>query len=297
MADWDLSGIRKKVRQVTGRLTPEDLSNDQLDEYINRYYQFTFPAELKLDKKHTYYEFLTTENQPFYDFADTSYTNVEPEATLNNLSLLWYQDPNAFFQENPLQYTMATPWTGDGVTVTFSTTVQGFPIFPGSTIIYDGIEKFEDTNETFASSPVTITGDQGGTSTINYSTGAISVTFNTAPVDGKNINLSYVLFQAGRPTAVLFYDSKFQFFTVPDQAYKFRIKTYKVVDALVNATDTPDFEEWGPCIAYGASRDIHSDYGEYEDYAQVTALYKEQLGYVLRRTNQNLLNTRSLPNF
>jgi len=297
MATWDLADIRRKVRQVTGRLSPAELSNDQIDDYINRYYQYTFPAEVKLDRKETYYEFLTTPNQQLYAFPDSTYTNVEPPCTMDNLTLLYYQSPDAFDQDNPEQVSRTTPWTGDGATVTFSTTVTGFPILPDSLVLTDNTETFEDTNTTYTTSNVTLTGDAGGTATINYSTGSVSVTFNSAPASGQNIYLSYILFNAGRPTAVLNYNNQFKFFPVPDTAYRFRIKAYQYVTALTASTDTPDLPQWGPCIAYGASRDIHADYGELDAYGEVTALYKEQVAYVLNRTNQNLLNTRAAPSF
>jgi len=294
---WTLSQIRQKVRQVTGRLSPNELTNNQLDTYINQYYQYTFPAEVKLEKKHTYYEFLTEANQYVYTLPETVYTNFEPPATLDNLFVDWYQDPAIFFAENPQQYNRLTPWTGDGSTVTFTTTVVAFPIWPDTLVITDNVEVFEDTNQTFSTADINITGSLNGTATINYSTGVISVTFNSAPANGQVIYLSYAQFVAGRPTAVLEYNSQLQFFTVPDTAYRFRIKAYKIVDPLVNATDTPDLNEWGPTIAYGASRDIHTNFGEIEAYQQVTMLYKEQLGYILTRTLQNLLNTRVNPNF
>ena len=139
------------------------------------------------------------------------------------------------------------------------------------------------------------------------STGVVNVTFNTAPADGQNVVFSYIQFQAGRPTAVLLYNNEFKFFPVPDTAYRFRAKAYANVlvttaagasaTEFTNSTDRPFLDEWGPAIAYGTARDIHSDYGEMQAYAQVSALYKEQLGYIMRRTHQNLLNTRAMPNF
>lgn len=297
MTTWTLSEIRRKVRRVTGRLSPGELTNDQVDDYINQYYQYTFPAEVKLEMKHTYYEFLTTPNQETYDFDDTTYTNIEPPATMDSLSMLYYQDPIYFDSENPQQISRLTPWTGDGSTATFSTTVTGFPILPDTLVITDNTETFEDTTTTYTTSNVTITGSAGGTATINYSTGSVSVTFNTAPANGQDIYLSYTLFIAGRPTAVLYYDNQFKFYPVPDTAYRFKIKAYTYVTALTSSTSTPDLNQWGPCIAYGAARDIHSDYGEIDAYQEVTALYKEQVAYVLNRTNQNLLNTRAAPVF
>lgn len=297
MSTWTLSDIRNKVRQVTGRYSDNEITTAQLDDYINKYYTLTFPAEVKLEEKHVYYSFTTTANQAYYNMPQTTFTNLEPPATVNNLSMLWYQNPNDFFQENPLQYTFLTPWTGDGSTSTFTTTVTGFPIFPGTVTIYDGVELFQDTNKDWTASNVTITGDQGGTAAINYDTGSINVTFATSPINGQPIKLNYVIFQPGRPRAILMYDNQFQLFPPPDQAYIIRMKAYSIVSELTSATDTPDLSEWGPIIAYGAARDIFTDYGELDAYAQTTALYKEQKNYVLTRTCQTLLNTRSTPNF
>lgn len=297
MATWNLAQIRQKVRQVSGRLSSSELTNTQLDNYINQYYQYTFPAEVKLERQHTYYEFLTTVNQPTYTFDNTTFTNVEPPPTMNNLSLIYYQDPARFENENPYQITQLTPWTGDGVTTSFNTTVTGFPILPDTVVITDNVEVFEDTNTTWTTSNVSINGSLGGTATINYSTGVIAVTFNSAPANGQLIYLSYSLFQAGRPTAVLFYNNEFKFFPPPNTAYRFKMKAYRVVDALVNATDTPVLPQWGPAIAYGAARDIFTDYGEMDSYMETTALYREQLEYVMNKTEQNLLNTRAMPFF
>ena len=297
MATWTLSDIRTKIRQVTGRLSPGELSNERLDDYVNKYYQFTFPAELKLEKKHTYYDFLTKENQAWYDFPSTLYTNVEPPAYIDNLHLLYYQDPAAFIEQNSQNFTRLTPWVGDGVTTNFNTSVTGFPIMPSTVVLTDETEVFEDPSQTWTEGDEVIAGSLGGTLTLNYKKGTVNAVFNTAPADGQNISLSYEVFKPGRPTAVLFYDNQFRFFPPPNTAYRFRIKAYSIVSPLVNATDQPELDQWGPCIAYGASRDILSDLGEMDAYAEVTALYKEQLAYVLKRTNQSLLNTRATPNF
>jgi len=306
MANWALSEIRQKVRQVTGRYSPQELSNEQLDEYINKYFQYTFPAELKLERMHTFYELITTANQQSYTLP-SGFVNFEPPGTIDNFELIWYQDPAFFSKNNPFNISRQTIGTGDGATTGFTGTASTFPILPGTTVITDNVETFQDTNTTFTTSNVILTGSLGGTATLNYSTGALSVTFNTAPLDGQNIYFSYTQFQAGRPTAVLMYDNKFTFYTVPDTAYRFKVKAY--ANALVytsagvaqtefiNATDTPFLDQWGPCISYGTARDIHADKGEMDAYAEVTALYKEQVAYVLNRTNQNLLNTRAAPHF
>lgn len=306
MSNWNLSEIKNKVRRVTGRLTTREISELELDNYINQYYQYTFPAEVKLERAHTYYEFLTVANTQSYTLP-AGYTNFEPPASLDRLSLLWYQDPAGFYENNPENIGRQTIGTGDAVTTIFAGTADNFPILPGTAVVTDNSEVFEDTNTTYTTANVVLTGSLGGTGTINYVTGAVSVTFNTAPATGVNIPFSYIQYQAGRPVSVLLYDNQFTFFPVPDTAYRFKTKAYAnnlvqtaagvLQPFFTNATDLPLLDEWGPAIAYGASRDIHSNYGEMDAYAEVTALYKEQLAYVLKRTNQNLLNTRAAPHF
>ena len=294
---WTLSRIQQKIRQVTGRFTPAEISNDELRTRINQYYTLTFPAEVKLEQKHSYYQFTTDVNQPTYAQPETSYTNFEPPASCNNLSVTWYQDPSQFLTSNHLQYTFLTQWTGDGATTNFSSTVVGFPIYPGTTTVSDNVELFQDTTLVYTTADIAITGSAGGSMTLNYSTGSVNVTFNAAPADGQNIYLNYVVFQPGRPQAILMYNNQFQLWPVPDQQYIIKMKAYSIVTELTDATDTPDLSEWGPCIAYGTARDLLADYGEFDGYSEVTALYKEQVAYVLKRTNQDLLNTRAMPTF
>lgn len=296
MATWDLAAIRQLVRQVTGRYSEDELPTAELDTDINQYYQYTFPAEVKLERQYTYYEFLTTANQAYYDLPD-GYTNLVPPAIIDWQDMLWYQDPGYFYQNNPLQIQQTTPWTGDGATQFFTTTNQGFPIMPGTLVITDNVEYFEDTNKNWTTATVNITGTLGGTATVNYDTGVITVNFFTAPANGQNIYLTTALFNPGRPQAVLMFNNQLQFFPVPDTAYRFQCKAYKIVDPLVNATDRPPLDEWGPTIAYGTARNIMAKFGEMDAYAETTALYKEQVQYIYVRTEQNLLNTRSAPDF
>ena len=150
MANWTLAEIRRKVRQVTGRLSTNEMRTEDIDEYINKYYQFTFHAEVKLERKHTYFEFDTAENTHLYNLPDVAttgvpiipaFTNLEPPATLDNLSLLWYQEPAAFFENNPHQVSRNNTNTGDGSTTGFTLTSTPFPILPGSVIVNDKTEK------------------------------------------------------------------------------------------------------------------------------------------------------------
>jgi hypothetical protein len=288
---WTLADIRRTLRQVSGRLSSNQLTNADADMYINNYYRYEFPAEVKLEKQLTFYEFNTAPLQIDYDFDTVNYTNIEPPVYVDLDPILYYQDPVVYYGQNPEQITKATPWSGDGMTVGFNTTVTVPYIVPGTVIITDNVETFTDDGNGV------LTGDQGGNGTVNYVTGAIVISFSVAPASGDNIYLSYEQMQPGKPSAVLFYDNIFRFYTIPDTVYRIRVKAFKVPDALVNGTDTPPLQEWGPCIAYGAARRLFLDFGEMDQYTFITPMYKEQVSYILARTVNNLTNTRAQPNF
>lgn len=288
---WTLADIRRMLRQVSGRLSSNQLSNTAADQYINNYYRYEFPAEVKLEKQQKYYEFNTVPLQVEYNFDTVNYTNIEPPVYVNLQSILYYQDPAVYYSQNPEQITLGTMGTGNGVQTNFPLTVQVPMIVPGTVIVTDNTETFTDNGAGV------LTGSAGGTGTVVYTTGAINVNFFAAPANGIVINLSYQQEQPAKPQSVLFYDDKFRFYPMPDTVYRIRVQAFKVPDALVNATDTPPLQEWGPCIAYGAARRLFMEYGEMDQWNQIMPMYKSEVTSILSRTVNNLSNTRAQPNF
>jgi len=301
MASWNLSEIRTKTRQVSGRLSVSEMSNDQVDEYINKYFQFEFPAEVKLNRNYTLHEFNTAANVEDYAFP-ANYTNFVPEATMDRRSINFYQDSDKYYQENPQNITRLSTWTGDGATVAFTNTfTTQSPMVTGSVIVDDTVEVFSDDGAGV------LTGSAGGTGTVVYATGVVSVTFAAAPANGQAIQVSFIQYIAGFPTSVLMFNNNFKFNPISDRAYRFRIKAWSLlyVQPLVGSpttlftlsTDKPLQEEWGPAIAFGAARRIASDFGEMDRYGELSALYKEQINYILTRTHIDLESSRALPQF
>jgi len=280
MAEWNLAELRKKTRQLSGRLSVAELGNLQLDDYINKYFQFEFPAEVKLNRNYTLHEFNTQANVQDYTFP-VNFTNFVPEATIDRHALDFYQSPDKFYNENPENVQRFSTWTGDAVTVAFTNTYSNnIPIQPGSVVVDDTVEVFSDDGLGVLISDL---GGLGGT--VDYATGVISVTFTAAPADGQVIQVSFIQYRAGTPMSVLMFDNTFRFYPIPDRAYRFRIKAWSLLYVQPEvgsnktlfelATDKPLQEEWGPAIALGASRRIASDFGEMERYGELTALYKE----------------------
>lgn len=303
---WNLSRIREKVRMVSGRLSTAEMDNDEIDQYINEYFQYTFPSQVKLERNKVVYELFTEQNKQEYE-APEGFLGFEPPASIDKQEIYWYQSWSLFEHENPQNVQRFTVGTGDGTTTDFTSATNIIPILPGSMYISDSVESFQDLNTVYTTDDVTISGSLGGSATINYLSGSLEVSFNTAPADAQNITASFINYVSGRPSSVLWNQNKFKFYPVPDNSYRFRVQSYSLSSVLksdgttaisfTDGSDQPLISQWGPCIAYGAAKSILADNGDMETFGQVSMLHTEQLALVLRRTHENLMNQRAGPNF
>jgi len=75
--------------------------------------------------------------------------------------------------------------TGGGTDKTFTKTLANVPILPGSVAVTDETEAFTDDGYG------RLTGDAAGTGTINYTSGALSVSFHAAPTLAQEITADY----------------------------------------------------------------------------------------------------------
>jgi hypothetical protein len=87
--------------------------------------------------------------------------------------------------------------TGDGLGKSFAGTIQP-TVVQGSVSVSDGFETFTDAGTTGGggTNVVVMTGnlagDKGGSGTVNYLTGMISVTFDQEPADGDEVFVTYL---------------------------------------------------------------------------------------------------------
>ncbi len=290
---WTLADIRTKVRNVTGSPSTDQISDADINTYINNYYVFTMPFELKEQITDQFLKFKTTPGIDIYSFPSGYFTD-SPGAYADGFPLVFYQDPDVFYQDWPQQYAVDNIATGDGVTTLFSGGLQNPPLIIGTLFITaddpTGTQQVlqDDGSGTFI-------GD--GTGTINYLTGAYSVTFNTAPASTAVIYAKYQGYSANRPQGVLFFNNEFTLRPVPDQAYQIQMQGYIQPTLLSSDSDTPLQAEWGPLIAYGASLDIFADRGDNGSYDTYYPIFKRFENVALGRTIQQYSEEQSIPRF
>lgn len=290
---WTLLDIRNKVRGLTGSPSTDQLSDAAVNTYINNYYVFEMPFELKEQITNQFLTFLTSPGIDIYSFPGGYFTD-SPGAYADGFPLVFYQDPDIFFQDWPQQYAVNNIATGDGVTTAFSGGLQNPPIIIGSVFItaddQSGFQQSVTDN-----GDGTLSGD--GSGTINYLTGAYTVSFNTAPAASAVIYTKYQGYSANRPQGVLFFNNEFTFRPIPDQAYQILMQGYIKPVSLVGDTDTPLQEEWGALIAFGAALDVFTDRGDLDNYDRYYPIFKRFENIALGRTIQQYSEEQSVPRF
>lgn len=287
-AGWPLSNIRIKLRNIVGMPSQDQLSDASADAYINDYGTYQMPHELKVQIQNNFLDFKTTPGVNTYAFPG-AYLTDSPGAYADGFPLIFYEDPDIFYQDWPQQYNVDSVAAGDGVTTTFTGTTQGFPIIPGTYFITDSVQVLQDDGSGV------LTGD--GSGTINYTTGAFSANFTTAPSSTLTIYDKYIAYTGNRPQGVLFFQNQFQFMPVPDQVYQIRMQGFVLPDQLVNDTDTPAQPEWGPLYAYGGALEIFSDRGDTENYDRYYPILKKFENVALSRTIQQYTPEQGVPRF
>lgn len=319
-----LADIRAKVRKITGRVSANQLSDADLDNYINTFYRFDLPEHLKLKSLRVNYEFNTRPNIPVYDFPVNTYIAEMPPVFIAGYQSYMTQSRQNFFRVNPqLNFLQQSVATGNGG-IAYTGTLTNTPIMPGFKPnppgAYTAVVATNDIpasmlkwnviisasgspDPTSGISPdITLVDDGLGNlfsptdpstqaassrGQINYITGAINITNmpSIVPV-GNAINVQYIPYVASRPQSAVFFEDQVILYPVPDQAYTVSFEVYKYPTALSssNPAGDPQLQEWWQLLAYGAADKIFADNADFENLQKFRPLLIEQMNLVQRRT-------------
>lgn len=285
---WTLQAIRNKIRDITGSTEESQIPDSEINTQINRYYQYTMPNELKVEIENNFLDFKTVPGQDIYDLPQGYFTE-SPGIYFDGFPSTFYLDPDVFYQDWPQQYAVDIIGTGDGITTGFSGTLQNPPLIISSLFISDNSSVLQSLeNGTFS-------GD--GTGTINYTTGAYSINFTTAPSSAQQVYAKYIGYTGNRPSGAMWFQNQLTLRPVPDQVYQGRLQGYIVPASLSSDTDVPLQQEWGPVIAYGVSMEIFSDRSDMGAYNEIFPVFKRYESVALSRTVQELASQQSVPRF
>lgn len=310
MADWTLADIRSKTRATTGRPDASMMTDTQLDDYINKYYQLVLPKELKIFWGYTYYQFFTESNIDQYPGPTTTFQTINPQAWCDGFNIEWYLSPDTFYQDWPQQTNKAVVATGDGVTNSFSFTISAYPVLARSVYVTDGTQVAEDDG---TGGFVDFSTGLALSGSIDYLTGAVAgLQFASVPAVNTNISQTSQTYMANRPQAILYFKSKpltdstasvrdnvnmFVLRPVPDNVYLVKMQGIQLPKPLVNASDVPFRADLGPLISYGASLEIFADFNQMDQYEQTVTQYNRYKDISMQDTYEEYIYQRSVPTF
>jgi len=291
MAKSDLTAIRDKVRRLTRSPSINQLTIANLDEYINTFVLYDMPENLRLFSLHSSVNFELQAYKQTYDFSSftdangetlsNAYITINPPVYIDGNKALFSQSREEFYNLYPKNKNIVLVGTGDAATTTFTTTISGGFLLPNNVVI-TSIHNTSLSLYAEDDGSGIITGDATGT--VDYITGAITLTFVTPPGNNEQINAHIVQYTPGRPSAVLYFQNEITVMPVPDQPYTLNFEVYKQPTELLASGDAPDLKQWWQYIALGAALKLLYDRLDTETIAQIMPEYKNQERLVLRRT-------------
>ena len=348
---WDLNRLRYTIRKITGKFDTTQLPDTSvgeisisnpsaIDDYINDYYLYDMPEDLRSLRLRDFYTFTTLPNCGTYSIPQNVIQIYDP-VYVDNYQFAFYQSPNIFYRIWPelnfIDAAISVTSTSTGVGP-YTFTLTQTPVQQGTVVIglqpnQDGnpsprLETFTDTDQPipldlpsqqFFVNPGTLTGTFGGTGTIDYLTGAVSITFANTPPDAVNINAHYHPYVASRPRDIMVWQQQIFLRPIPNDVYAVKMMAYMlpttVLSSATNATvrpsidssgniqgfsgnsgslptDLPQFNEFWQLIAYGSALKIFAEDGDHQEYANYTPYYEKAKLLAQRKTLKQLAQDR-----
>jgi hypothetical protein len=273
MAIANLSAIITKVRKLTASPNSNQLTDDEIIDYVNSFYLYDFPSEFRsLDLK-DFYTFNTISGIDTYPFDFDHWSTLQEPAYVAKRNVRLFKDPYSFYSfyfysSNHGQRDEVLD-TGDGTVGPFTGTLQNVPILrsvhnnpivttnTASTQVFPAgypptftgpnigrTQNFLITANIANGTTLIVTDDGAGNllgnasaGSIDYDDGTISVTFDQAVPDGENITVFYSPVVLNRPTSILLYQNQFILRPVPDIGYEVEIMGYRLPSQVLLGSD------------------------------------------------------------
>jgi len=316
MADLTLSALRNKVRRLSRVPTAAQISDADINNYIDLAYRYQFPAELKLSSLRRTFTFYTQPNvdtyatnttdidNPMYNFKNAVLQSSDP-VYVGGYPAQFSQSRSEFFAQWPLTQFQQNIATGDGATTTFSGTLNQIPVIPNNVQFTSIDSDGEATGVTDVPviDPATGIQTQNGNlystlgpipstnqsivtalSTINYKTGVYTFEFGAPPASGEAVYAYYIPYAAARPITVLWFNNSFTVRPVPDKSYPITIECQVRPTQLIDNGNIPEIEEWFEYIAFLAAKKVCEDRNDMETIQILMPSLEEQQKLVERRT-------------
>jgi hypothetical protein len=312
-----LETIQIKVRRLTRTPSTNQLSDTDLQQYINTFVVYDFPEHLRMFNLRTDFTFICNPFQdvyetdrsvlpmtnPLYDFQNR-YITVHPPIYIAGYQAFYSQSPEQFFGIYPKINNISSIGPhGDGITTYFqghvvntngAAILANNVLFSSIDINLQGLALVDIPFNPFDGQGILVVpGTTSPLGTINYVTGFFTLNFPAAPAPGAFINSQTVPYVAALPQALMYYDNKFTLRPVPREPHRINFEVYRRPTALLSTNEHPQLNEWWQYIAYGAAKKIFEDRMDMDSVQMIMPEYRKQETLCLRRTIVQYTNERT----
>lgn len=226
-----------------------------------------------------------------FDYVYPEYLTVHPPLYIAGYESYYTQSQTEFYRVYPMVRTIQQGAVGDGSVGPYTFIIPNIP-FLRNQVNIDAIDSIAGTGQSVRDDGLgNLLGD--GTGTVNYITGAVSVTFNQSVSVNAVVNSQTVPYVPSRPSSALFFADKFVLRPVPDQSYLVQLEAYKRPTALMAQGQAPELKEWWQYLAMGACMKIFEDRGDFQSLQNFMPLFKQYQCLVERRTIVQQTNDRT----
>jgi hypothetical protein len=273
-----LQDIIEKIREVSASGNSLQVTDSKIIKYINSYYLYDLPNDLRNIKLKDVYSFNTIQGVDTYPFDFDHWSTVEGPAYCGKIQIVLFQDKASFYSYNFSSQQLFTFDYGDGGPGPYSGSTQVYPVvksvnnnpmvstptsnvnvFPSGyppTSTQNNISRVQNilisANTETGSLHVTddgagnLIGDCVAGGTIDYQTGDIAnLTFTANVPSGNDINIQYIQQVQGQPYTILFFQNQFTVRPVPDQAYTIEMTACRQPSQALlgtNSVSTPNLD-------------------------------------------------------
>jgi hypothetical protein len=226
-----LGDIISKVRRITKSPSQNMITDEQIVQYINTYFLYDFPQELRLKNMLSNYNFATIPNQETYPIPTDSIITIEPPVYINGYQSFFTQSQDQFYMLYPrLGLSENNLIAGNGTTGPYTFTLTNQPVLQRNVVV--SVVDSTGNTATATDTPITtqignLTGQTiAAGSTINYITGVVTINFVNIIPAGNEFQVQVVPYQPSRPVAILFYNDTVYLRPIPDSSYLVNIQAY-----------------------------------------------------------------------
>ena len=319
-----LQNIRVKIRRLTRSPSTAQLTDQQIDDYINSFYLFDFPEELRtktLDGTFTFY------SQPFIEeyaqvidpsVSDTAlfeflqrFTSFGPPAYCQGRPLVWTQSMAEFNAMYPQQMITQVIGTGNGFNPDFAGSLDpaNVPLIAG-TVVISSIDSLGQGITVVDKPTIAGSGPSRGyqnpfgylynpndfadpIGTINYITGEYVVVLPAYPAAAAPVTAQIQPYQPAIPSTIYFDGQAFHLRPVPDKVYQITMSAQMLPTQLMDQAENPLIYQWWQYVAYGAAIKVLQDRLDLDTVQLLMPEFKRQEHLVERSTIVQLSSQRA----